>query len=130
MVVLVWVADVERDLHLREERDRESELAVVRADIEREAVGAGCQRTFGQRIDAPLAVGGAAADRRPLARLAELEDDGQPFGRRAARDVEHMCRDHRFMSWSSFRSLASRSCVIFFCSFAAIRSSSPGSLFS
>ena len=78
-------------------------------------------------VDAPLAVGRAAADRRPLARLAEFEDDGEPLGRCAASDVEHVCRDHRLWSWSSATSLVSRRRVIFRCSSAAMRNSAPGS---
>ena len=92
--------------------------------------GGRCRATTGPSVSVlhpAVLVGGAAADRRPLAGLPQLEDDGDAFRRLAARDVEHVCRDHE-VSGSCSSSFVSRSRVIFRCSSAAIRSSSPGSM--
>jgi len=90
MIVLLDVADAERDLHFGEERRGDSPIAVVGADVEGEAISAWRDRTVGERIDSPVAVRRAATERRPLARLPNLEKDSQPLGRLSARDVEHM----------------------------------------
>ena len=71
---------------------------MVRADVEREPIGAGRHRPLGQRRDAPFAVSLAASHRSPFAGLPHLEDDGHPDGRFAARGVEHVCRDHVVVS--------------------------------
>src|SRR3954469_24250042 len=125
--VLVRIADVEGDLDLRKEGHAEALVAVEGADVERQAVVARRYRSLGERVHAPFFVGGAAADRRPLAGLAQLEDDGDAFGRFAARDVEQVCGDHEMVSGSCSSSLVSRSRVILRCSSAAMRSSSPAS---
>src|SRR3954465_2692837 len=125
--VLVRIADVERDLDLRKEGHAEALVAMKGADVERQAVGARRHRSLGQRVDAAFFVGGAAADRRPLAGLAQLEDDSYAFRRFAARDWEHVWGDQGIVSGSCSSSLPSRSRVILRCSSAAMRSSSPAS---
>src|SRR5260221_5212657 len=100
MVVLLDVAHAERDLYFREERRGDSPIAMVGADVEGEAIRARRDRAVGERIDPPLAVRRPATERRPLARLPNLEKHGQPLGRLSPRDVEHMRRDHRSVTCS------------------------------
>src|SRR5205809_3212167 len=87
--MLVRVAHGERDLDLGEKRDVETLAAMKGADVEGQAVGARRYGAVGQRVDAPLLVGRAAANRRPLARVPEFEDHGDSFCRRATGDVEN-----------------------------------------
>src|SRR4029079_3027484 len=122
--MLCGVLDVEGDPHFREEVDVEAHLALVRADVEGEAIGARRDWSGGERHHAAFFVGDPAADRRPLARLAELENHGHADCPSAAGGIENVCGDHDRCSIS----LARRSRVIARCSPAAIPNSRSGVL--
>src|SRR6266850_742782 len=97
MVMLLGVAHVERNLRLREEGYRETLIAMIRRDVEREPIGSRHQReTFGQRGEAPVLVGDAASDGRPLALLPNLENHGDAAGRRPKSQIQDVCGDHFF----------------------------------
>ena len=84
----------------------------------------GDERAVGQRVDAPLLVGGAAADRRPLAGLAQLEDRRSRLPAGSPRAMSSTCVVIIGVSCLLSTSFASRSRVIFRCSLAAMRNSS------
>src|SRR5262245_2859454 len=96
---------------------------MIAVRIERQAVRADGERMvlLGEVHEAPVAVGGTAADGNPVALMPELENHRDAGGGLAFRGIKNVCGDH-------VRSLPSRRRVIFACSAAATFNSSAAGL--